>query len=483
MRLLLVALAALLLLLPARAMAASQIAPVDGLWLSLPPDMVKCILIRLPDDAGITQPGNYIFTVSCTPGPQESWADLSEQIVYEIHEGNTAEIPICFDKHAGKPLGNCSSPYTITVSEAFTGALREWHGGICVSERPDVDIRPGESPASGGDVMEILNDNADIFSAWLDEEELYAGPGEEATFNLSVQSQAGLDMTVLTQSGLEVSPGQASLHTVPGGLQYRAFGLTAPDSPGTYTLSLRVSPDACQDTHCTRFLEGRLVVSEDGPPGETGFEVRLRPESLDIKEPGRVIMRLSIINNDDEMGSFTSSINTDPSDGSSDFTGETSEIGPHRSHTKTFIFTPGGSSRLYEVTARVESRGIVQSATSFITIDELAADALRQAEGLGPDARAEVSSWVASHDDSEYGSDLQEYGSLRESLAQARESQGQPQPPANQSIQPGGGQEQPEPPGMPWVVLPAAAIAAAALAAFVLLRRRSGNREPETEYY
>ncbi len=478
---------AALLLLPVQAMAASQIAPRDGLWLSLLPDMVKCIVIRLPRDAGITQPGNYIFTVSCTPSPQETWADLSEQLVREVHENNTVVIPICFDTGGNKPIGNCSTPYTISLSEAYTGVTKQWHGGICVSEYADVDIvRPGEMPASGEDVREILNDNTDIFSAWLDEEEKYARPGEAVIFNLSVQSHAELDITILTQSEMGVSPAQAGLQTGPGSpCQYQAFGVTAPSALGTYRLTLRVSPDTCQgESYCTKFLEGTLIVSEENPPEKAGFEVILRPENMDIKKPEGVIMRLSIINNEDEARTFTSTLAMDPNDASSGFMGETVEVGAYDSHTRIFILTPGSSSRLYEVTARVESQGVTGSATSFITIDELVTDALRQAHGLGSDAQAEVNSWLNTHSASSYGSDLQEYGSLRETLASARDSQGQPQLPLNDSGIENQTITDKEPPGIFWFVLPVVIIAAVALIAFIFIRKRSSSSKEEgVEYY
>ena len=53
----------LLLFLPQIVQASSQIAARDGLWLSLPPETIKCIVIRLPGDAGITAPGDYIFSL------------------------------------------------------------------------------------------------------------------------------------------------------------------------------------------------------------------------------------------------------------------------------------------------------------------------------------------------------------------------------------------------------------------------------------
>jgi hypothetical protein len=486
MRRLLLAILLASLLLPGQALGASQISPRDNLWISLPPDSTKCIVIRLPHDAGLTQDGNYIFTVSCTPGPLETWSDLSNQIFREIHENNTAEIPICFDTSGNKPVGNCSVPYTISVVEEFTGTMKEWHGGFCVSSLPDVDIvSPGETPTSGEDVEDILNDNTDIFAAWFDREEQYVKPGQEAVFNLSLQSHASLNINVLTQSTMEVSPGQATIRTSSEKpYHYQAFKVTTPSEEGTYKLEVRISPDTCLgESYCTKFLEGTLIVSEDDPPEKTGFEVVLRPENLDIKEPEEVIMTLSIINNEDEPRTFTSTVVTYPDDASSGFKGETVEIGSHDSHSRVFVVIPGNSSKLYEVTARADFQGITSSATSFITIDEMVTDALRMASGLGPDADSQVNSWINSHANSDYGSDLDDYGSLRDTLASARED-GQD----NQTVDGLDGQDGVddgvETPDITGILIPIIVLALIVIAILFFIKKSSGKKESEdVEYY
>lgn len=474
------------LLLPGQALGVSQISPRDNLWISLPPDSVKCIVVRLPQDGGLTQAGNYIFTVSCTPSPQETWADLSEQLVREVHENNTVEIPICFDTAGNKPIGNCSVPYTISVSELVTGTVKEWHGGFCVSSLPDVDIvSPGEIPTSGDETKEILNENTDIFAAWFDREEQYAKPDQKAVFNLSVQSHASLNINILTQSAMDVSPGQASIRTSPGGpYHYQAFDVTAPSEEGTYKLEARVSPDNCLGKpYCTKFVEGTLIVSEDDPPERTGFEVVLRPENLDIKEPGEVIISLSIINNGDEPGTFTSILSIDPDDGQSGFRGETVEIGPHDSHSRVFVVVPGNSSKLYEVTAKADFQGITVSATSFITIDEMVTDALRMAEGLGPDADADVNAWLNSHNTSPYGSDLDTYGSLRDTLARAREDDQQNQS-TNGLDDLNGVDDQDETPDITGILIPIIVLAAIVIVILYFIKKSSGKKESEdVEYY
>jgi hypothetical protein len=481
MRIILLAIVVVLLIMSGQALGASQISPRDNLWISLPPDSVKCIVVRLPQDAGLIQAGNYIFTVSCTPSPQETWADLSEQLVREVHENNTVEIPICFDTSGNKPIGSCSVPYTISVSELATGTEKEWHGGICVSEFADVDIiKPEDIPKTGNETEEILNENTDIIAAWFDREEQYAKPGETVAFNLSVQSHASLNINILTQSTMEVNPGQASIQTSPESpYHYQAFEVTAPLGEGTYALSVRVSPDTCLGKpYCTKLLEGALIVSEDDPPEKTGFEVVLRPENIDIKEPEEVIMTLSIINNEDETRTFTSSLSIDPDDGQSGFKGETVEVGPHDSHSRVFVVVPGNSSKLYEVTAKVDFQGITASATSFITIDEMVTDALRMAEGLGPEAEAEVNAWRNTHATSDYGSDLEEYGSLRDVLASAREGQ------QNQSVDGLDGQDGIETPDITGVLIPIIILAAIVMAILIFIKKSSGKKESDdAEYY
>ena len=487
---------AFLLALPFTAQAASQIAPKDGLWLSLPPDSVKCVVLRLPQDAGLPLTGNYIFSIQVTPGSRETWSDLSEQIVREIGENSPVLIPICFDTAGNKPMGNCSAPYTITVSEAYTGTEKSWHGGTCVSEYADVDIIPMEPPpSSGGDIEDILNSNTDIFAAWFEEDNVYVKPGGRASFNLSIQSQAALTYTILTQSNLPVTPASAGLSTSPGSpYQSQAFELEAPLFPGEHTLSARIIPDGCSgQDYCAKLLEATLIVSDDDPPRESGFEVLLHPENIDTKDSDPIPMRLTIRNNDAEAMTFTSSLAFDPNDASSGFMGESIEIGPYESKTRAFILIPGTSSTLYEITARVESQGFTSSATSFITIDEFRTDALRQAQGLGSDSQAQVDEWLNTHADSEYGSDLQSYGSLKEVLAQAEQVQGNQEP--QDPPEPVNGFDMDEyreyyesqkesPMDLTWLMLIFFLAAAGILLVYFLTRNRSpGKPQGEAEYY
>ena len=482
------------LLLIGTVQASSQISPKDGLWLSLPPDSVKCIVLRLPQDAGLSQDGSYIFSVGCEPGPEETWADLSEQIVREVHEDNTVLIPVCFDTAgANKALGNCSAPYIITLSEAYTGTEKTWSGGTCVSEYADADIvDPADEPETGDDVRDILNDNMDMISAWFEQDTIYAKPGEGAVFNLSVQSYAELGLVVNIQSSLEVSPANARLSTSPvSPHQYVAFGAAAPQDPGTYTLKAIINPQDCQETYCTKSVTATLVVSQDDPPENTGFSVVLRPENIDVKEINEVIMTLSVLNNEDEARVFTSSVIIDPDDASSGFTGESVEIGPHESHSRVFTVIPGTSSKLYEINARAESGDMTTSDTAFISIDEMVTDLVRQGEGLGSDA--DIDAFITNHADSAYGSDLDEYGSLKDALG----ASGAQDTVQNQSTDwmdeyaeyydSQGVGDDTDNMGIMWVIIPVVVIAVLVIVVIMFMRKGSSGKREESdgdvEYY
>ena len=466
-----------LFILPLTAQAASQISIRDGLWLSMPPDSVKCVVVKLPRDSGLPFTGNYVFTVTCEPGPLRTWSDLSEQIVREITANNTFEIPVCFDTAGvNKPVGNCSEPWTITVFEENTGTSKSWTGGTCVSRYADVDqVGPGNQPSSGDDIRDILNDNTDLFAVWLEEETIYAESGQDAVFNLSVQANADLELVVLTQSDLSVSPGSARLYTTPASPQsYSAFTVQAPFQDSESPVVFRVSPHDCNGkSYCTKYVYGNLVVG--GSPPVTDFIVTLTPGNLDIKEPEDVIMTMRIKNNFDTARSFTTSIFFEPDDVASGFSGETIEVPAHETKTRIFVIRPGTSSKLYEITARVKTGDQEDVQTSFITIDEMLTDALRQAEGL--DADNEVDAWSESHQDSDHGSDLQEYESLREALARAEKEDPEPEDP-----EPGNG-EDPEPEAdFPWLILVAAIAGVGFVIGIVMMLTKKKDKKGQ-EYY
>ena len=191
-------------------------------------------------------------------------------------------------------------------------------------------------------------------------------------------------------------------------------------------------------------------------------------------------MTLSIVNNMEETGHFSSSISIEPDDAKSGFKGEGVEIGPFDSHNRVFSVVPGTSSRLYTVTAVVESGGIEHSATSFITIDEMVADALREAEGLGDKARLETDSFIMRHASSPYGSDLQQYKSLKETLAAAKESR---HPQYNNTTETEHGGEGEETVGLSWLLAPVMIASGVIVAVLLFIRTRGRKKESDTEYY
>ncbi|MFH1364906.1 MAG: hypothetical protein ABIH52_04635, partial [Candidatus Aenigmatarchaeota archaeon] len=324
------------------------------------------------------------------------------------------------------------------------------------------------------------NDNTDIFSLWFEEDIIYADPGEKVVFNLSVQSNSRLTLVILAQSSLGVNPPRSEVSTSPENQYHtQGFELTAPSEPGEYTLSVRVSPEDCSESYCTKILDAKLVVGD--APDKTGFEVSLNPENIDVSKPEGVPMRFTIRNNNPEEMSFKAVITTEPGDAGSSFKEEMIKVGSYSSKTKVFIITPGSSSSLYEINLNVESSQEDRSLTSFITIDELKTDAIRQAEGLGSDSQAELNQWLSEHESGESG--LEEYGSLKQSLNQAAENQ----PSWNESEYREtynnltNGNE--ETPFTIQNILIVALIIAGVILVVIFLRRGSGNKDEAENYY
>jgi len=405
-----------LFLIPANVQAASQISPKDGLWLSLPPDSVKCVALRLPQDAGLPMGASYVFTVIVEPEPSLSWSDLSEQKIYDISENNTALIPICFDTAGSSKLkGNCSEPYTMILEESYTSTRRSWSGGTCVSSLPDVDIVPDAVATDPDDIEEILSDNTDLFAAWLDKDEAFTLPGRDVILTLFVQSQDEFDIQIKASSSLLVTPGQASLSTSEDS-QHRTkeFSVKAPAMEGTYPVTFSLSPTECSgESFCTKTLVSSIVVSRDEPPEKTGYRIEVMPENIDVARDRPVFMRFTIYNNEDVEKVFETRVVTEPSDAQSSYTSSQVRVPAKGIKTESFTVT-AGTSRLYEVTAIATLGEIDYSYTSFITTGELMADADRLAHGLGEEYQDLVDAYGATEDRS-----LDEYRSLRDALSSA----------------------------------------------------------------
>jgi plastocyanin len=108
--------------------------------------------------------------------------------------------------------------------------VKTFQGGVCVSDRPDVDVVDSSAvSAAGGDAGTILNTNVDMFSVGFQMPSMEASAGETLTYTLFAESQAAVTLDLEDQStGLTLNPSQASvtLGSVP--FQLLNFSVQAP---------------------------------------------------------------------------------------------------------------------------------------------------------------------------------------------------------------------------------------------------------------
>ncbi len=402
-------------------------------FFSVEEDGIICIDLVLPDDAGYTGKGTYEYKITCEP-KQECilWGStLTEQRV-SVGENNTGIIPICFNS-LGKSIGTCSEPMIITVESPLIGVYKTWEGGICVSDYRDIETVNRQKNQK---VMDVLNENFDLFDAKFEEPRVYSNPGEEITYTLLLYSQANitLDITIENQD-LEISPKKITVSfSKRKNNQSVEFKIKAPETQGTYTINADIHVKGCTENYCRREARGLLIV---GTKTDSGFSVSLFPETINIKKLEPVSFTLTL-HNYGERQTFDISLSVTPNYALKTMRRETIELDKDEIYRKNFLVTPLNRTAFYEITAFVSSGKNTKKASSYISTNEMLTDIGRMTETAG-DAEnrmmEEAEKWYKSvYTKSEYGDEIKEYASLREvlgkiSTSSTRENETQERPP------------------------------------------------------
>jgi hypothetical protein len=409
--------------------------------MSIPNASVQCANILLPDDAGYFGRGSVDYIITMEPDPYETWSDLSYERV-STDENNTGIIPVCFSS-LGKPLGNCSRPFTIRIKADSIGVDKSWSGGACVSRYADFDTNvppaPGAGQAgegqtgSGQQVQAPMQglDSVDILSMGFVEMNKRALSGEPAEFVLYLQSHADLSITLSSQAapGVSITPSSAQA-TISDGSRFHemGFNVTAA-SYGTHYFTVTASIEGCSSASvCTKQAGGELIVG-DSVPELAGFTAMVFPENINIRDLEPVTYRLTVTNmGDSDEFSIDASL---PAGVQSTFSPTTLTVPSGESRTVTFDVTPESVSSSYELDFSVESgEGIRKPFTAYLSTNEMLTDAMRNMDAIsqGPDAAATVQSrqqldgWYQTYQGSGYGQGLDDYAELQGSLADARQA-------------------------------------------------------------
>jgi hypothetical protein len=415
----------------------------------------RCVDVILPDDSGYTGLGTFEYIISCEPFEEcISWGTTVTEERVAASENNTGIIPVCFIVPEGNSIGNCSAPMTISVESLELGLLESWEGGICVSRYEDFDS--SERLEDQG-VEDVLNENFDLFDVGFIQPRIFTVGGENITYRLFIESYAEITLDMEVEPGiLDVSPSQTNVslsgENPNASVDYLIEGII---HEGSYYLNVNVNARArdCSGSYCTRRASGVIVVSSD--PDEVsgeGFSVSLFPQSINVKELGPVVFRLSV-QNFGERALFEPSIKITPS-AASTFSEEPIDLEKGEEITRSFIVRPTNTSALYEVSVSVgPEAGSSKRVVSYLSTNEMVTDILRLRDAIeDPDKLNEVSDdvdqWYQEYRDSDYGSDLESYNSLRDALSEAgmepEEPPEEPPPPDDE--------EEPEPLNLIWLV-------------------------------
>jgi hypothetical protein len=402
----------------------------DGQYISVRPGGIVTVIVDLPMDAGMEAGEGFVYSLEMVPDPNMTWSDFSYQSFRKVEDNNTASIAINFDT-SGKKVGDCSSPYTLTlvVERMPKRVERVWSGGVCVSEWEDVDYVTEGIGDQPNDVMNTLNDHTDTFDMQLNPKTISATPGEIKEFTLNVGGSEPMDIQVSVSEGtIPIEPLGAAVSTSEEEPhQTITFSLRAPQEEGEYTFSIEGETGGCGGSYCSKTVTGRIEVSET-PEEETGFSVTMFPENIDSRNLKPVTLRYTVKNNLDEDREFDISLDIEPIGARHTFEEESIEVGPKAMETSSFIFTPAEERKMYRVTVTATSGEEELSFTSFISTDEMVSDLLRERDDIWSDLSqadqtelgSQIMDWRGDYKTADYEENMDGYSSLKETIDAAR---------------------------------------------------------------
>ena len=446
-------------------------------FFSVEKDGIVCIDLVLPDDVGYVGKGVYEYKITCEPKEEcIHWGStLTEQKVF-VSENNTGIIPICFNS-LGKSIGSCSEPMRIHVESELIGVDKTWEGGICISNYRDIEtVNRHENQR----VMDVLNENFDLFDARFEESRVYSDPGEEITYVLLLYSQANitLDITIKNQD-LDIFPKKTTVSfSKEKSNQSVEFKIKAPETEGSYMIDADILVRDCTENYCRKKARGLLVV---GTKADSGFLISLFPETINIKNLEPVSFTFTL-HNYGERQTFDISLSVTPNYALKTLRKESVELDKDEVYRKNFLVTPLNRTAFYEVTVSVSSGENTKKVTSYISTNEMLADIGRITENAGNRMMEEVEKWYESvYTKSEYGSEIKEYASLREILSKtppAEENKTQEKP-----IKPAQRHREEKPSSTGWILWIIIAIAVIIVIVTFYLSSKRIKTEEEYPFY
>jgi hypothetical protein len=402
----------------------------DNFFFTIPlgeaPPELRCTNIVLPDDSQNIFPGLEEYTLTT----DTDWSSVSYRII-TTDENNTVIIPICFARR-GEDL--CSDPYVISILSTSTSLLTSYRGGVCVSGYSDVDVVSDEvveeALENNESVMDILNDNVDLFDMGFEIETKTVLPGEPVSFHLLIESYASLtiDLVVVDDpfaSTAQIAAAPQSTTIVTNAnepLKEITYTATAaPLEEGTYTFYVVASVRDCELDFCSRGTTATIIVTQN-PQDTDSFFVNLFPTSINIRELRPILYSFSI-DNQGPTRDFSIFIDLPP-ELTTTFEPTVLAVGEDEVGRISFTVVPRNVSSFYEFTVTATHEENVKPATAYISTNEMLTDAARAVDVVEQTGNQEqanqannaLNEWFQSYNESQYGQDLHGYAQFRSAL-------------------------------------------------------------------
>ncbi len=286
---------------------------------------------------------------------------------------NIISVPMCFSAIDRSLSDEQNIKAVVTTPKGNV----TYYYGICVAKYGDVDITDG--PATGSP-CEVMGENTDIFSAGLLQPEMYAQPGSTATFTLVLDASTPLSVNIAKYSGdLSIMASESSLSLGPEQQEVQ-IKVNAPSAQGDYPFTLRVSVEDCSISDCTRDVKGVLRVATASDTPQSSLFIWLTPETKSVtgQQGTQFMIRVQNYGEGQEVTVITAT------DEGLETNFEPYSIFLKKGESKSIPLSVRPATderRSYEVTAIIEGAdGTKRSAKSWLTVDEMVADASKMGQ-------------------------------------------------------------------------------------------------------
>ncbi|MCD6496273.1 MAG: hypothetical protein J7K54_03310 [Candidatus Aenigmarchaeota archaeon] len=333
-------------------------------YYSIQPAKEVCTSILFGQDGG----GEYTLQAS-DPGEAEGnpWID-NHFTSFVAGPDNIVSVPVCFSA-VSRALGDEGNIH-ITVSTPRGNISYDY--GVCVAQYSDVDITEG---AATGSPCDVMGGHTDLFSASFTQPEMYARPGESAVFNLILDSSTDMTVSIAKASGDVQMRASETYAQLGGGQQEIQVEVNAPSAAGDYPFSVSVNAEGCSIDDCSRTVDGILHVADASATPKAGFFIWLSPKTKSItgQQSTQFVAR---VQNYGEGQEVTVMVTADEGL-DTDFSPYTVFIEKGQSKSIPFNVRPSENAKAsYKITAVAQGKdGTKRSAKSWLTVDEMVADA------------------------------------------------------------------------------------------------------------